>query len=281
MGKIKVIKQFKTVLLYGAILFIAFLMLFPFWFMFIGGFRTTAQINSVDFHFLPEYGFTYLENFKKLFFDSDYPRALFNTIFVSSVKTVLGLFFCSLAGFAFQKLKFPGRKGLFYFVLATMMIPGQVTIIPMYVMMTKFHWLNTYWALIVPGMVSAFGMFIMKQYMTSVPDELIEYSRIDGCTDFRIYRSIVVPIIQPGFVVLGTIMFMGSWNDFLWPLITLTEPSMFTLTIILNSFKGAYNFVDYGTILGGCFISALPLFIIFIIFREKLLTGLVAGSIKS
>ena len=118
----------------------------------------------------------------------------------------------------------------------------------------------------------------MKQYMTSVPDELIEYSRIDGCTDFRIYRSIVVPIIQPGFVVLGTIMFMGSWNDFLWPLITLTEPSMFTLTIILNSFKGAYNFVDYGTILGGCFISALPLFIIF---REKLLTGLVAGSIKS
>lgn len=265
---------------YFLLILLAFIMLFPFWFMFIGGFRVTAQINSTHFTMVPEYGFTYLNNFHKLFFDSVFPRALLNTAFIAIIKTVACLFLASLAGFAFSKMDFPGKKPLFYFVLATMMIPTQVTLIPMYVMMSRLKWTNTYYALIIPGIVTAFGIFIMKQYMESIPNEVINHAKIDGCSDSRTFWSIALPMVQPGMVVLGIITFMGSWNDFLWPLIILSKEKMYTVTLTLATFRGSYNFVDYGTVLGGSFISALPMIILFIAFREKLLTGLVAGSIK-
>ncbi|WP_083820255.1 carbohydrate ABC transporter permease [Leadbettera azotonutricia] len=255
-------------------------MLFPFWFMFIGGFRVTNQIASTHFSFLPENGFRYLSNFNKLFFDSMFPRAFLNTVFVSVLKTIGGLFFASMAGFAFEKFDFPGRRMLFYFVVATMMIPITVTMVPLYVQMSKMGWINTFFPLVFPGMISAYGIFIMRQYIQGVPNEVIYYSKIDGCGDFRTFIFIILPMVQPGLVVLSIILFMTSWNDFMWPMIILNDEKLYTITVTLRLFQSAFHFVDYGTILGGSFISALPMIIIFILLRERLLTGLVAGSVK-
>ncbi len=276
----KAISFIKLLIFYSLLFALAFIMLFPFWFMFIGGFRTTPQIHSLQFTLLPEYGFTYLKNFYGLFAKTYYLRSLINTAFLAAVRTGANLFLASLAGYAFQKMYFVGKKQLFYFLLGTMMIPGTVTIIPLYVMMAKFHWIDTYLPLIVPGMVGAFGVFIMKQYMSAVPDEIIYSARIDGCGDFRTYISIALPMVQSGLIVYGIILFMGSWNDFLWPLIIINNPELYVVTIILKSLRGAYNQMDFGVVMAGSFLSALPMIILFIAFKERLLTGIMAGGLK-
>ena len=235
---------------------------------------------STQIRLLPENGFTFLDNFRRLFFESLYLRAFFNTVFVSLTKTAADIFFAGLAGFAFEKFEFPGRRGLFYFVVATMMIPNTVTMVPLYVQMTRLGWVDTYLPLLIPGMISAYSIFIMRQYINGVPTEIIQYAKIDGCGDFRTYVSVVLPVVKPGLVVLFIIRFMSTWNDFMWPLIILNDEKLYTITVILRMFQGAFHFVDYGTILAGSFVSALPMIFIFVVLRDRLLTGLVAGSVK-
>jgi ABC-type glycerol-3-phosphate transport system permease component len=270
----------RSALSYILLALLAFSMLFPFWFMFIGGFRVTSQINSTHFTFVPEYGFGYLDNFNTLFFKSPYPRALLNTFLTATIRMALNLFLSSLAGFAFEKIDFPGKGKLFFFVLATMMIPSTVMLIPNYVTMVKLHWLDSWLPIIVPGMVSAWGIFIMRQYMQAIPNEVIYYSRIDGCNDFQSFLYIAFPMVQPGLIVVSIILFMGAWNDFFWPLIVLNNQELHLVSQVLSTFKGNYQYVDYGTVLAGSFISALPMIAIFVAFRNRLLTGLVSGSIK-
>lgn len=270
----------KSVMLFLVLTVLAILMFYPFWFMFIGGFRVTGQIMSTQIRLLPENGFTFLDNFRRLFFESLYLRAFFNTVFVSLTKTAADIFFAGLAGFAFEKFEFPGRRGLFYFVAASMMIPNTVTMVPLYVQMTRLGWVDTYLPLLIPGMISAYSIFIMRQYINGVPTEIIQYAKIDGCGDFRTYVSVVLPVVKPGLVVLFIIRFMSTWNDFMWPLIILNDEKLYTITVILRMFQGAFHFVDYGTILAGSFVSALPMIFIFVVLRDRLLTGLVAGSVK-
>lgn len=275
----RVLRGIKKALLYAVLILMALVFLFPFWFMFIGMFRSTSELFSVKFTLLPERGFTDLSSFVRLY-ESGFFYNMWNTFVVASIRTVSCLLFSSMAGYAFAKLRFPGKRILFYFLVFTMMVPFQVLVIPMYTMMVSIGWVNTLRALIVPGLVTAFGIFMMRQYMSSVPDELLDAAKIDGCSSLRIYWNIALPLVQPGLVVLGIVTFMGVWNDFFWPLIIIQEERLFTITLRLASFRAMYQFIQYGTILAGSFLSAIPMFVMFFAFRERLLTGLVAGSYR-
>ncbi len=194
--------------------------------------------------------------------------------------TVLTLFFDSLAGFAFAKYKFPGQNFLFSFLLATMMVPGAVMIIPWFVEMKFFGWLNSYKALIIPGAVDAFGIFWMRQFiMDAVPTELIDAARIDGAHDFGIYYRIVVPIITPALGALAILVFMGCWNNLISPMIILSDPNKFPLTVTLRTLVGI-RLTDYGALMSGTFLSVLPIIVVFLLGARRFISGITAGSLQ-
>jgi cellobiose transport system permease protein len=269
----------KPVILYAVLIGLGIIFLFPFWFMFIGIFRTNSEIYSTNLRIFPERGFTDFHNLKSIY-DSGFFINLRVTLFVSLARTLANLFFCTLAGYAFSKMRFKYKQLLFYFMVFTMMVPFQITAIPLYVMMSRIKWVNTIHVLIIPGMVSAFGIFMMRQYMASIPDEVIDSAIIDGCGFFKIYLKIMVPLVQSGLVVFGIITLMSSWNDYFWPLIMVQNDKLFTVTLRLAAFAANMKHIEYGAILAGSFISSLPMIIIFIIFRNKLLEGLISGSFR-
>ena len=272
----------KRSLIYIIITLLAIGFLFPFWFMFIAMFRTNGQISSTALHLIPEQGFLYFDNIRILL-ERNFMRNINNTVFVSVIRTFLSVLFCCMAGLAFAKFRFPGRKTLMFAIILTMMVPGQISVIPNYLLMTKLKCLNTYQALILPGLASAFGIFMMRQFMSALPDEIIESAKIDGLNEWGILFRMAIPLTQSGIVVLCIITFMGSWNDFFWPLIVTTDEKMYTATLRLANLNdtGLYDIVPLGAIMCGAFISSLPMIIIFVIFRDKMLSGILAGSIKA
>jgi len=205
---------------------------------------------------------------------------LWNTFFVATSGSLLSLFFCSLGGYGFAKYRFPGRGLLFSFLLATMIIPGAVTMVPSFVLMRSFGWYNSFWPLIVPGAANAFGIFFMRQYISSINDELMDAARIDGADEFSIYWRIILPIISPGVTSLGLIFFMGSWNNYLGPLIWLKTPDKFTLPLAIFSFGGAVGLTNYNAQMAMSVISIIPLLIIFLAFQRRFVEGITAGAVK-
>jgi ABC-type glycerol-3-phosphate transport system permease component len=203
-----------------------------------------------------------------------------NTFVIAFSATILRLFFCALGGYGFAKFKFPGQAALFAFLLGTMVVPGAVTLVPIYVIMRNLKWIDTFWPLIIPGAASAFGIFFMRQYVMSVSDELMDAARIDGAGEFTIFWRIVLPIIAPGLTSLGLIFFMGSWNDFLGPLIYLKSPEHFTLPLIIRSLVGPAGRTVYDVQMATSVISLIPLLIIFLIFQRRFVEGITAGAIK-
>lgn len=266
------------IVVYVVLTIMSILSLFPFYWMFVIGSNNTAAINKFPPAMLP--GSEFMVNAQKVFSNIDFFAAIGNTVIAATAVTVSVLFFCSLAGFAFSKLEFKGKKYLFIFVLATMMVPTQLGIIPSYIIMSKLGWINSLNAVIVPGMVNAFGVFWMRQYITAtIPDEIMEAGRIDGCSNFRLYWNIVLPSISPAVATLGLITFMAVWNDFLWPLVVLKEQSIQTIQIALRSLNGAY-YTDYAMILNGTFLATLPILIVFLLFSKQFIAGLTEGSVK-
>jgi ABC-type glycerol-3-phosphate transport system permease component len=262
----------------GAIVF-----LFPFYFMFIGSFKTTGEIFSMGILSLPKEGFR-LTNYVGLFVMSAFGRSLLNSTIVSICYILLILFFSSLAGFAFSKYRFPGRDILFIVLLATIMIPAQVTYVPLFILMTKLKWVSTYQALVLPRLLHGFGLaftiFLMRQYIGYVPNEILDSARVDGCKEFRIYREIVNPMVKAGFLVVGMIVFMDIWNDFMWPLIAVSKLDMYTVSLNIARLFGTQREVQWGQIMAACFMSSLPLIVIFLIFRKSFVSGITAGALK-
>ncbi|MDT8305678.1 MAG: carbohydrate ABC transporter permease [Anaerolineae bacterium] len=208
-------------------------------------------------------------------------RILWNTFFVAFSATFLSLFFCSLGGYGFAKYRFPGKNVLFAFLLATMIVPFAVTMVPSFIVVREFGWVDTFYALIIPGAANAFGIFFMRQYISSISDELLDAARIDGATEFGIYWRIIVPIIVPGLTSLGLIFFMGSWNNYVWPLIILKTPARFTMPLAIASFGGAVGLSNYPGQMAMAVISIIPLLIIFLLFQRRFVEGVMAGAIKS
>jgi ABC-type glycerol-3-phosphate transport system permease component len=203
-----------------------------------------------------------------------------NTFVIAFSATILRLFFCALGGYGFAKFKFPGQGALFAFLLGTMVIPGAVTLVPVYIIMRDLKWIDTFWPLIIPGAANAFGIFFMRQYIMSVSSELMDAARIDGAGEFTIFWRIILPIIAPGLTSLGLIFFMASWNDFLGPLIYLKSPEHFTLPLIIRSLIGPVGRTVYDVQMAASVISLIPLLIIFLIFQRRIVEGITAGAIK-
>jgi ABC-type glycerol-3-phosphate transport system permease component len=205
---------------------------------------------------------------------------VWNTFFIAFSATILRLFFCALGGYGFAKFKFPGQGALFAFLLGTMVIPSAVTLVPVYIIMRDLKWIDTFWPLIIPGAANAFGIFFMRQYIMSVSNELMDAARIDGAGEFTIFWRIILPIIAPGLTSLGLIFFMGSWNDFIGPLIYLKSPEHFTLPLIIRSLVGPVGRTVYDVQMATSVISLIPLLIIFLIFQRRFVEGITAGAIK-
>lgn len=210
----------------------------------------------------------------------DFAKALVNSAIVAGVVTASVVFFSALAGFAFAKLEFRGRKPLLLVVIATMIVPVQLGVIPLYIQMSHFGWINRLQAVIAPFLVSAFGVFLMRQVISSaVPNELIDASKVDGCHTARIFWHVVLPAVRPIAAVLGLLTFMNTWNDFFWPLIVLS-PQNPTVQVAVSTLAGAAYIPDYALILTGTFISILPLLVVFLVLGKQIVGGIMRGAVK-
>lgn len=253
--------------------------IFPFYWLIVTATRDTSSIYS----FPPKLTFGHLfgTNLHDLFASISFFRSMWNSVLVSGSSTILTLFFVSLAGFAFAKFEFPGKKPLFLILLGTMMIPGQMSMVPLFAIMKTFHWVDSLKALIIPGLANAFGIFWVKQFAESaIHDDLLNAGRIDGCGNFRLYYHVALPVIRPSLAALGIFLFMGSWNDYLWPLVVLNSPKNYTLQVMLASLNGIY-FKDYGMIMAGTLLATIPLIILFAIFSRKIMGSVTIGAVKS
>jgi ABC-type glycerol-3-phosphate transport system permease component len=220
-----------------------------------------------------------LDAYRELFEKRNILRIVGNTLVIATSATALQLFFCSLAGYGFAKFKFRGREQMFALLLATMIIPFSIILIPLYVIMLRLQWIDTFWPLIIPGAANAFGIFFMRQYISTVSDELTDAARIDGASEFGIYWRIILPIIAPGLVSLGLIFFMASWNNFLFPLVVLKSPENFTLPIAIRSMvAGVIGRPVYHLQMAASVISIVPLVIIFLVFQRRFTEGITAGA---
>lgn len=223
-----------------------------------------------------------LGNLKRLFeLLPNFWKNFYNSVFTTFFGTVTSLFFCSLAGFAFAKYKFPGNKTLFYFCVATMLIPPEVGSIPMFLVMRKMELINSLWSLVIPRMATAIGIFYMRQYIMDVPDEIIESARIDGCHDFKIYTSIVMPIIKPALPSWGILTVIARWNDFFWPLIFLRKSEKYTLMVAITMLPFSEGMsTPWPVTMAGTALATLPVIIIFIVLQAFMKDGLTLGAVK-
>jgi cellobiose transport system permease protein len=256
--------------------------LFPLYWSLVVASHTNAAVYAYPPKLLP--GGNLFHNIRRLF-DSgivsvDFAKALVNSAIVSSAVTASVVFFSALAGFAFAKLEFRGRKLLFLLVLATLLVPVQLGLIPLYIQMIHFGWLNSIKAVIAPNLVTAFGVFLMRQYIVGgVPNELIAAARVDGCNSWRVFWHVILPAVRPIAVVLGLLTFMNSWNDFLWPYIVLNARNPTVQVGIADIATTAYV-PDYSLILTACFVTILPLLAVFLLLGRQIVGGIMQGAIK-
>jgi multiple sugar transport system permease protein len=220
-----------------------------------------------------------LEQYRILFTRLDVARYFMNSAFLSLSVTLLSLLINSLAGYAFAKLHFRGRDSIFRVLLAALVLPAQVAMLPLFLLLKQMGLVNTYWGVIIPGMASIFGIFLVRQYALSIPDALLDAARIDGASEFRIYRSIVLPIIRPILVTLAIFTFMGTWNDFMWPLIVLTDDRLYTLPVALAGLSGEHV-QDTELMMAGSVLTVMPVMLAFIFLQRFYIAGITAGSVK-
>src|SRR5882672_6605109 len=218
-------------------------------------------------------------NYEELFSKMPFFRHLMNSTFIASTTVIVQLFFSSLSGFALSKYNFRGKNIVMILMLGTMMIPGQVLMAPLYELIYRLGLVDSYLGLIIPGAVSVFGIFLFRQSILQVPDELLHAARLDGCSEFRIYWEIVMPVSRPMIGAFCLISFMGTWNSFLWPQIILHHRERFTLPIGMNQLVGLQQ-QQYGALMAGTFLSVLPVVLLFILLQKEFVAGLTAGAVK-
>lgn len=219
------------------------------------------------------------EHYRRLFSQMNIVRYFINSIIVSVSVTAISLVFNSMAGYAFAKYRFPGKNKLFSLLLSAMVIPAQVTMLPLFLMLNRLGLINSYWGIIIPGLASIYGIFLIRQYIISIPDSLIEAARIDGANDFYIYWHIILPLAKPILVTLALFTFMGAWNDFLWPLIILTRDNMYTLPVALANLMGEHV-QDTELMMAGSVITILPVLIVFLAMQKYYIRGIMLGGVK-
>lgn len=271
-------KTFGKIFCYVVLGIAAFLSLFPFYFMFVSGTNTNSQILSVPPKLTP--GTELMSNFEILSGKVDLFTSICNTLFVSVVFTVLALFLFSAAGYALAKFEFKGKGIIFGFIMGSMMIPSLVMYVPLFEMMIAIDMTDNHWAVILPLLANAFGIFLMRQNMINFPTALLEAGRIDGVSEMGLFFRIVLPNIKPALGALVIYMFTSMWNNFMWPLIILGSEDKYTLPIALAMLDGNPTNKDYAVILLATAIATLPILIIFLVFQKQFVAGVMGGAVK-
>jgi cellobiose transport system permease protein len=265
-----------TYLLLGIVVLLS---VFPLYWSLVAASNDQAAVNEAPPRLVP--GGHLLDNIRGMLEQVDMGRALLNSFTVSATVALSVVLSSTLAGFALAKLRFRGRNALLVVIVATMMVPTQLGVIPLYLMMAKwFGWVDQLQALILPGAVTAFGVFFMRQYLVSaLPTELVEAARIDGCSTLRTYWSVVLPAARPAAAVLGLLTFMNTWNDFYWPLLVMS-PQNPTVQVALSTLAGGYS-PDYAQVLAGALVGIVPILVVFAALGRQILDGIMQGAVKA
>jgi len=250
----------------------------PFLWMLLSSFKPEGEIRRVPPSWWPEH-FT-LGNYDRLFNQLDFPRYFGNSVLVALLVTVGNLLFCSALGYALAKLPFPGRRALFAVVLGTLMVPGMVLFVPQFVLVSNLNLVNTYAGLVLPFLAGPFGVFLMRQFLLSIPDELIEAARVDGAGELRIFWRVVLPLCRPALATLGILTFLASWNNFLWPLVVATTEDKYTLPVALALYSVGQNRLQFGLALAGAVVVVLPVLVVFVILQRHFLRGIATTGLK-
>jgi ABC-type glycerol-3-phosphate transport system permease component len=239
--------------------------------------KTNDTIFAVPVQWLP----TSLQwnNYVDAFSVAPFSRYFLNSTIVAVSVTATTVFFGAMAGYGFSKFRFPGRNLAFGLILSTFMIPFPVIMIPLFVLVRNFGWVNTYWGLIIPGALTGFSVFMMRQFIQALPDELFDAARIDGAREFRIFITIVLPLVRPALATLGTLTFMDSWNNLLWPLIVIQSDDMNTIPLGLTKFSTLYS-TNYVQMLAMAVIASLPVLVVFTIGRRQIINSLMLSGLK-
>src|SRR5690349_4036601 len=264
-------------LLYGLLIGGAIVALLPTLWMISASFMATGEANSYPPHFVPHA--PTLEHYRALFGRLSLGRYLANSAFVSIAVTVLSLAVNSLAGYALAKLRFKSRERLFRALALGLVIPVQVSMLPLFLLMKSLHLVNTYWGVIIPGMASIFGIFLIRQYALSIPDDLLDAARVDGASELRVYRSVVLPVIAPILATLAIWTFLATWNDFMWPLIVLSDEAHYTLPVALANLSGEHV-QDTELMMAGSVLTVLPVLAVFLALQRQYMRGVLMGSVK-
>jgi cellobiose transport system permease protein len=263
---------------YTALIAGALITLFPYYWLVVMASNTTADIYASPPTWT--FGGQFFHNIAQVFAKIDFFGSLLNTLIVAIVTTVLVLFFDSLAAFTFAKYRFPGSNVLFGIVLATFVVPTQLSAIPQFTIMAHLGWVGDLKALIVPAAANAFGIFWMRQYaQTAIPDELLEAARMDGCGFFRTYLTVALPVLRPALAFLGIFTFVNAWNDYLWPLVVLIDANHLTLQVALSQLNGIYV-KDYSVVMAGTLVAVVPLIIVFLFGARHFIRNIAAGALK-
>lgn len=275
-------KYFRTFFHYLGLVIIGTILFSPFILAFLGTVKTDAEITAYPPTIIPQEW--HWENWKTVW-NTDigrggtFPRWLLNTAFLSITVAVLEALFCSMAAYAFARMEFPGKKWVFNFMLASMMIPGAVTLIPSYVLMSKLKLINSFFSLIIPGAVSAGGIFMLTQFFKAIPKELEEAAYMDGASHFQIYKDIILPLARPALLTVFILQFQGMWNNFLSPLLYLNSPDKMVLNVALSIFQQAYK-AQWNLTLVGAMFNAIPILLIFFIFSKYYIEGVSYTGMK-
>jgi multiple sugar transport system permease protein len=271
-------RRARRVLLHVALLAGGIIMVFPFIWMLLTSVKGLPQLLQAPLSFLPK-PFT-LENYVQAWNDAPFAQAYFNSIYIAVLVVAGTLVTASMAGYAFARIKFRGSRVIFILFLATQMIPMQVTLIPFYFLMAKFGWVNSHLSLIVPAaLANPFAVFLMRQFVLSLPKELEEAALVDGAGRWRTFWSIVLPNLKPGLGALAIIVALSTWNNFLLPLIMLNSQGLFTVPLLLQSFRGQFGAVNYGLIMAASAVATIPMLVAFVIGQRRILNSMAASGL--
>lgn len=270
-------KRLGTVFFYGVAILLAVIALIPFLWMISTSFKSRGALMSIPIEWIPEN--PTWDAYIKVFSKFPFAKTIANSLFISASYTAITLLSAAMAAFAFAKLRFTGSRVIFGGYLATMMIPTQVTMIPLFVIMTKLGLKDTYASVIMPSIFRPFAIFLLVQQMRTIPEDLLAAARIDGAGVFQVFRKIALPLCVPSLATLSITTFMESWNDYLWPLLMLGDKNKMTLPIALSTLNGQYA-TEYNVLMAGSLISMVPIIVIYMIAQKQFKSGMMAGGIK-
>jgi len=270
-------RRIATVVLHLVLAIGAVATLLPFGWMVSASLMPKGEASRWPPSFLPSR--VTVGNYLELFERLDLGRCFLNSAFIAIVSTALALVIVSLAGYAFAKLRFPGRERTFRALLTAMVIPAQVAMLPLFLLLRTMGLVNTYWGVIIPALAPVFGIFMVRQYALSIPDELLDAARVDGAGEFLIFRRIVFPLLRPILVTFGVFSFMGAWNDFMWPLIVLTDDRKYTLPVAIANLIGEHA-QDIELMTAGSVLTVLPVLLLFLALQKTYVEGITMGGVK-